>query len=60
VKLRWPPAVEPVPRLILEDVVDSENPHHHDPARLAAALVAAFEGETGVRRRSVGRSVRSA
>jgi uncharacterized cofD-like protein len=60
VKLRWPPSVEPVPRLILDDVVDPENPHHHDPARLAAALVAAFEGETGTRRRSVGRSVRSA
>jgi uncharacterized cofD-like protein len=60
VKLRWPPSVDPVPRLILEDVVDPANPHHHDPARLAAALVAAFEGETGARRRSVGRSVRSA
>lgn len=60
VKLRWPPAVDPVPRLILEDVVDPDNPHHHDPARLAAALVAAYESETGIRRRSVGRSVRSA
>jgi uncharacterized cofD-like protein len=60
VKLRWPPSVDPVPRLILEDVVDPENPHHHDPERLAAALVAAFESETGIRRRSVGRSARSA
>ena len=35
-----PPALAaadaPVPRLILDDVVDAENAHHHDPARLAA------------------------
>ena len=30
----------PVPRLVLDDVVDPENAHHHDPARLAAALIA--------------------
>jgi uncharacterized cofD-like protein len=60
VKLRWPPAIEPVPRLILEDVVNQEQPHHHDPARLAAAIVAALDGETGIRRRSAGRSTRTA
>ena len=37
VKLRWPPAVDPVPRLILDDVVDPLEPHHHDPSRLALA-----------------------
>jgi len=56
VKLRWPPAVDPVPRLILDDVVDPANPHHHDPSRLALALMRALEGETGLRRRTAGRS----
>jgi uncharacterized cofD-like protein len=56
VSLRWPPAVAPVPRLILDDVVNPEYPHHHDPARLAAALLRALEGETGIRRRTAGRA----
>jgi uncharacterized cofD-like protein len=58
VRLRWPPAVQPVPRLVLDDVVDPDNPHHHDPARLAAAVMRALEGETGLRRRSAGRSTK--
>jgi uncharacterized cofD-like protein len=56
VRLRWPPAVETVPRLVLEDVVDPDQGHHHDPARLASAVIRALEAETGIRRRSVGRS----
>ena len=36
VKLRWPPAVDPVPRLILDDVVDPLEPHHHDPVQAGA------------------------
>src|SRR5204862_5752704 len=56
VKLRWPPAVDPVPRLIVDDVVDPLEPHHHDPARLALAIVRALDGETGIRRRTTGRS----
>jgi uncharacterized cofD-like protein len=56
VKLRWPPAVDPVPRLILDDVVDPLEPHHHDPSRLALAIIRALEGETGIRRRTTGRS----
>jgi len=56
VKLRWPPAVDPVPRLILDDVVDPLEPHHHDPARLALAIIRALDGETGIRRRTAGRS----
>jgi uncharacterized cofD-like protein len=56
VRLRWPPAVEPVPRLILDDVVDPDNAHHHDPASLAAAIIRAHDGETGIRRRTAGRS----
>jgi uncharacterized cofD-like protein len=53
VRLRWPPAVAPgtVPRLVLEDVVDPENAHHHDPGRLAATLLRALESD-GARRRS--------
>ena len=56
VTLRWPPAVDPVPRLILDDVVDPLEPHHHDPSRLALAIIRALEGETGIRRRTTGRS----
>ena len=56
VGLRWPPAVQPAPRLILDDVVDPENAHHHDPARLAEAILRAYERESGGRRRTVGRT----
>ena len=57
VRLRWPPSgVEPAPRLVLDDVVDPENAHRHDPARLAAAVMRAYEGEGTVRRRAVGRT----
>lgn len=31
------------PRVILRDVVDDENAHHHDPAKLAAAVYAIHE-----------------
>jgi uncharacterized cofD-like protein len=56
VSLRWPPSSAPVPRLILDDVVDPDQAHHHEPARLAAAIMRAFEGEAGIRRRTAGRS----
>jgi uncharacterized cofD-like protein len=60
VALRWPPSDGPVPRLILDDVVDPANAHHHDPGRLAAAIIGAWEREGGHRRRAsearVGRS----
>ncbi len=56
VRLRWPPSSKPVPRLILDDVADPSNAHHHDPGRLAAAVMRAFEGEAGIRRRSGGRA----
>jgi uncharacterized cofD-like protein len=57
VRLHWPPpTVRPTPRLILNDVVDADNARHHDPARLAAAIMHAFEAETGTRRRAVGRT----
>jgi uncharacterized cofD-like protein len=51
VSLRWPPAVDHPPRLILDDMVDPANAHHHDPTRLAAAIIAAWEREGGHRRR---------
>lgn len=56
VRLRWPPTSAPVPRLILDDIVDPDNAHHHDSARLAAAIIRAFEGEAGIRRRTVART----
>jgi uncharacterized cofD-like protein len=56
VRLQWPPTglAEP-PRLILDDVVDADNAHHHDPARLAAAVMRIHEAETA-RRRTVVRT----
>lgn len=56
VRLRWPPPTDPVPRLVLDDVVDPANAHHHDPAHLAAALLRVLEREVGIRRRAVGRT----
>ena len=46
----------PVPRLILDEVIDADNAHHHDPARLATAVLSALEGEVGIRRRNAGRT----
>ena len=57
VRLRWPARLEPLPRLVLEDVVDPEFAHHHDPDRLAVAVLAILERETRLRRRPSGRSV---
>lgn len=56
VKLQWPPASMPRPHLVLDDVVAPDNAHHHDPARLAAAVLHAFEVETTSRRRASMRS----
>ena len=58
VRLRWPPeeaeAGASPPRLVLDDVIDPDNAHHHDPARLAGALIRLIEREGGGRRRSSG------
>ena len=51
VRLRWPPPRARAPRLVLDDLVDPGNAHHHDPDRLASAIVAAWEREGGHRRR---------
>jgi uncharacterized cofD-like protein len=52
VRLRWPPATRQEPRLVIEDVVDPADPHHHDPARLAAAVMRLSDGAGSVRRRT--------
>jgi uncharacterized cofD-like protein len=51
VRLRWPPATTPAPRLVLDDLVDPVNAHHHSPDRLATAILSAWEREGGRRRR---------
>jgi uncharacterized cofD-like protein len=51
VALRWPPAVAPVPRLATDDVADESDPHHHDPERLATAILRACEREAPALRR---------
>ena len=54
VKLSWPAGRKAagVPRLVLEDVVDRDNAHHHDPARLAAAVMRIYERAGRSRRRA--------
>ena len=57
VKLRWPPmGASRRPRLVLDDVVDPGNPHHHDPDRLATALLRLFGREAGSRRGGIART----
>jgi uncharacterized cofD-like protein len=58
VRLRWPADVASgtAPRLVLEDVVDPENGHHHDPVRLASTLLRVLESEGARRRSSVART----
>jgi uncharacterized cofD-like protein len=56
VRLRWPPVGFAAPRLVLDDVVDPDNAHHHDPVRLAAALIRTLEANRGSRHRAVSRS----
>jgi uncharacterized cofD-like protein len=57
VRLHWPPAgLQDLPHLVLDDVVDPENAHHHDPARLATAVLRAGEAEAPRRRRTASRT----
>jgi uncharacterized cofD-like protein len=53
IRLRWPPTVERPPRLVLDDLADPDDPHHHDPARLAAAILHVAERDGATRRRGV-------
>ena len=56
VRLDWPPLAAPAPRLVLDGVVDPDFAHHHDPARLATALIRLYEEAVGARGRSTVRS----
>jgi uncharacterized cofD-like protein len=56
VRLRWPPEGTNYPRLVLDEIVDPENAHHHEPTRLAASLVRLLEGERTRRRAGVART----
>jgi uncharacterized cofD-like protein len=57
VELRWPPAVEPAPHLATDGVASLVDPHHHDPERLATAILRAIEREgPAVRRERVART----
>ena len=61
VRLRWPPAGANPPRLILDDLVDPANAHHHAPERLATAVMGAWERESRIRRRpAIARAGRTA
>jgi uncharacterized cofD-like protein len=54
VRLAWPPAgLAGAPRLVLDDVVDPGNAHHHDSIRLASAVMRVYEREASSRRRAV-------
>jgi uncharacterized cofD-like protein len=56
VEPRWPPDVEPVPHLVTDAVADLDQPNHHDPDRLAAAILRAWEREgSAVRRERTAR-----
>ncbi|MGH2512974.1 MAG: gluconeogenesis factor YvcK family protein, partial [Candidatus Limnocylindrales bacterium] len=52
VRLRWPPAGLHPARLVLDDLIDPDSPIHHDPERLAAAIIRIAEREGAVRHRS--------
>jgi hypothetical protein len=57
VEPRWPPAVDPAPHLATDAVASLEDPHHHDPGRLALAILRAIEREgPAVRRERTARS----
>jgi uncharacterized cofD-like protein len=56
VKLHWPPSEPPTPHLVLDDVVDPDNAHRHDPALLALSVLRAFDDESVARRRSPART----
>jgi uncharacterized cofD-like protein len=51
VAIRWPPAVDPVPHLATEAVASTTDPHHHDPVRLAEAILRTAEREGPALRR---------
>jgi len=57
VEPRWPPDIEPAPHLATEAVASLDDPHHHDPERLATAILRAIEREgPSVRRERISRT----
>ncbi|HET7026254.1 MAG TPA: gluconeogenesis factor YvcK family protein [Candidatus Limnocylindrales bacterium] len=56
VRLRWPPRTSPVPKLVLDDVVDADNAHHHDAHKLAAAIARIIERDGSRRRPRIART----
>jgi uncharacterized cofD-like protein len=54
----WPPRAEPAPTLMLASIANADDPHHHDPDRLAALVLTAYEREgPAIRRERGARSV---
>jgi uncharacterized cofD-like protein len=51
VEPRWPPAVDPAPHLVTAGVASATDPHHHDPGRLAVAILRAIERDGAAVRR---------
>jgi len=52
--VRLSPAPDgPGPRLVTGDMVDEQNAHHHDPAKLAMALMRLYEERAGSRRPAI-------
>jgi len=61
VEPRWPPNVDPPPHLVTDGVASADDPHHHDPGRLAVAILRAIEREgPAVRRERTARLARIA
>ena len=57
VEPRWPPSVDPAPHLATDAIASLDDPHHHDPKRLATAILRAFEREgPAVRRERTART----
>jgi uncharacterized cofD-like protein len=57
VQPRWPPAVDPAPHLATDAIASLDEPHHHDPERLATAILRAIEREgPAVRRERTART----
>jgi uncharacterized cofD-like protein len=53
---RWPPEGERPPRLATDAVASATDPHHHDPRRLAAAILRAADRDgSAVRRERTAR-----
>lgn len=56
VQPRWPPSAPGAPRLATDFIASTADPHHHDPGRLAAAILMAVERDgPDLRRQRVAR-----